>query len=86
MLKNCCIYTQASILKFFHSESQSNLLGLWFRQLKSHILDVKPQFIAIHCQEVGGKNYISSMKNVSNFTQLVSSLEILSTFKRHLLV
>jgi hypothetical protein len=31
-----------------------------------------PKFIALHCQEVGGKNYEHSMKHVEYFVRYVS--------------
>ena len=34
---------------------------------------VKPQFLALHCQEVGGKNYEESMQHVNQFVQYVYS-------------
>lgn len=35
------------------------------------IEELNPQFIALHCQEVGGKNYEASMKHVQNFVRSV---------------
>lgn len=62
---------------------ESILLDLWFQQLKSYLIKVKPQLVAIHCQEVGGKNFGSSMKNVSNFTdRILGDQSIIEDYSR----
>uniref|UniRef100_A0A672HRQ0 inositol-polyphosphate 5-phosphatase n=1 Tax=Salarias fasciatus TaxID=181472 RepID=A0A672HRQ0_SALFA len=41
---------------------------------KSRRLTHRPHFVAVHCQEVGGKNYEASMSHVDSFvTELLSS-------------
>lgn len=35
---------------------------------------LEPKFMAIHCQEVGGKNYEESMKHVKYFVRCASSM------------
>lgn len=39
----------------------------------SYIARLNPKFIALHCQEVGGKNYENSMKHVQHFINLLTS-------------
>lgn len=63
-----CMLITANVGTIFE---ESTLLELWFQQLKSYLIQVRPQLVAIHCQEVGGKNYESSMKHVSNFTDKI---------------
>nr|CAD7392244.1 unnamed protein product [Timema cristinae] len=41
-----------------------------------------PKFIALHCQEVGGKNYERSMKHVEFFVKLLMSSEELRLFDK----
>lgn len=48
-------------------DTQSKILELWVKQLKQVITNIKPQFFALHCQEIGGKNYEKSMEHVSIF-------------------
>lgn len=36
------------------------------------ITRLDPKFIALHCQEVGGKNYEQSMRHVEDFVRYVS--------------
>lgn len=63
-----CMFITANVGTIFE---ESTLLELWFEQLKSYLTKIKPQLVAIHCQEVGGKNYETSMKNVSCFTDRI---------------
>jgi inositol-1,4,5-trisphosphate 5-phosphatase len=63
-----CMLITANVGTIFE---ESTLLELWFQQLKSYLIKIKPQLVAIHCQEVGGKNYETSMNNVSNFTDKI---------------
>uniref|UniRef100_A0A6G1SC38 inositol-polyphosphate 5-phosphatase n=1 Tax=Aceria tosichella TaxID=561515 RepID=A0A6G1SC38_9ACAR len=63
-----CMLITANVGTIFE---ESTLLELWFQQLKSYLIKIKPQLVAIHCQEVGGKNYETSMRNVSNFTDKI---------------
>lgn len=43
------------------------IYGLWFQCLQTH----KPGLVALHCQEVGGKNYEASMQHVNQFIKWV---------------
>lgn len=63
-----CMLITANVGTIFE---ESTLLELWFEQLKSYLIKIKPQMVAIHCQEVGGKNFETSMKNVSCFTDKI---------------
>ena len=38
----------------------------WICQL---IRERRPEFVALHCQEVGGKNYETSMQHVDKFVR-----------------
>lgn len=75
-----CMLITANVGTIFE---ESTLLELWFQQLKSYLIRVRPQLVAIHCQEVGGKNYESSMKNVSNFTdKIIGDESIVGDYSR----
>ncbi|ESN96187.1 hypothetical protein HELRODRAFT_67767, partial [Helobdella robusta] len=41
-----------------------------------------PDFIGLHCQEVGGKNYEDTMKHVDKFTRMLLQNEHMSQYKR----
>lgn len=57
----------------------TQMLKTWTDEFLSLVLRVNPKFIALHCQEVGGKKYEDSMKHVKDFvTLLMSSKELLS--------
>lgn len=62
--KLSCLLITANVGTIFED---SDLLELWFNVLKTHFIKYKQQFVAIHCQEIGGKNYSSSMRNLSTF-------------------
>lgn len=49
------------------------MLKIWTEEFLSHISRLDPKFIALHCQEVGGKNYEKSMKHVQDFVSLLTS-------------
>lgn len=65
-----CLLITANVGTIFE---ESSLLELWFKQLTSYLDINKPQFVAIHCQEIGGKNYESSMKDLSTFIDKFSN-------------
>ncbi|KAJ4433875.1 hypothetical protein ANN_16188 [Periplaneta americana] len=46
------------------------------------IARLDPKFVALHCQEVGGKNYERSMKHVEYFVRLLMSSEELRLFDK----
>ncbi|XP_068597547.1 inositol polyphosphate-5-phosphatase A-like [Brachionichthys hirsutus] len=55
-------------------EDPENLQNIWLREFYQTVQTQKPGFLAVHCQEVGGKNYEASMSHVGSFvTELLSS-------------
>ena len=48
-------------------EKLDELLDTWLKELFKHIDEHNPLFIAIHMQEVGGKNYKTSMEFIDQF-------------------
>lgn len=58
------------------------MLKVWTEEFLSTIARLDPKFVALHCQEVGGKNYEKSMQHVENFVQLLVSSDELRLFDR----
>ncbi|XP_061693152.1 inositol polyphosphate-5-phosphatase A-like isoform X1 [Syngnathoides biaculeatus] len=55
-------------------EDPKNLQKTWLREFYQTVQSHKPHFLAVHCQEVGGKNYEASMSHVDSFVkELLSS-------------
>ena len=58
-------------------EEPQLLLGSWVAQFLRAVQRLRPQLLALHCQEVGGKNYEESMQHVDQFVRsLVDSQEL----------
>jgi inositol-1,4,5-trisphosphate 5-phosphatase len=47
------------------------MLKGWLKEFLLKISEVRPHFVALHCQEVGGKNYECSMQYVGGFVQSI---------------
>lgn len=47
-----------------------------------HVNNLKPDFVALHLQEVGGKTYEKSMEYVQQFIQLLCEAEGFEQFDR----
>lgn len=56
------------------------MLKVWCQEFLLLVSTLNPKFIALHCQEVGGKNYENSMKHVADFINLLMSSEELRLF------
>lgn len=65
-----------------HSFQPNNLIKLWIEEFLSKVASSNIKFIALHCQEVGGKNYEKSMKHVEQFIQLLTGSTELQNFSR----
>ncbi|XP_059490684.1 inositol polyphosphate-5-phosphatase A isoform X1 [Neocloeon triangulifer] len=63
-------------------EDPEVMLKIWTAEFLSQIARLEPKFIALHCQEVGGKNYEQSMKHVDHFVNLLLSSEQLRLFDK----
>ncbi|GAB1860167.1 inositol-polyphosphate 5-phosphatase [Camponotus japonicus] len=63
-------------------EEPSVMLKIWTEEFLSTISKLDPKFIALHCQEVGGKNYEQSMRHVEDFVRLLMSSEELRLFDK----
>ncbi|XP_049907042.1 inositol polyphosphate-5-phosphatase A [Epinephelus moara] len=54
----------------------------WLQELYKTIHSHKPQFIALHFQEVGGKDYMVNMGHAENFFRNIESSEQMKDFDR----
>lgn len=60
----------------------SRLLQAWINEFINKIVIVKPQFIALHLQEVGGKTYEKSMEYVQDFIKMLCESKELENYTR----
>ncbi|XP_043243247.1 inositol polyphosphate-5-phosphatase A-like [Amphibalanus amphitrite] len=64
-------------------EDPHHMLKIWIDEFLKLIRERRPEFVALHCQEVGGKNYETSMQHVDSFVRdVLASPEIDSQFDR----
>ncbi|XP_028312206.1 inositol polyphosphate-5-phosphatase A [Gouania willdenowi] len=54
----------------------------WLQELYKTVNSYKPQFIALHFQEVGGKDYMVNMGHAEHFLQCIESSEDMRDFDR----
>ncbi|KAK8751391.1 hypothetical protein OTU49_014544 [Cherax quadricarinatus] len=50
-------------------EQPDSMLKPWITEFLKTVEEHEPHFIALHCQEVGGKNYEESMQHVEHFVR-----------------
>lgn len=60
----------------------SRLLKPWIGEFLAKITLLKPHFVALHLQEVGGKTYEKSMEYVQEFIKLLCESPELESFNR----
>ncbi|XP_058798036.1 inositol polyphosphate-5-phosphatase A [Phymastichus coffea] len=75
-----CLLITANVGSIF--EEPSVMLKLWMEEFLSTVARLDPKFIALHCQEVGGKNYAESMRHVEDFVRLLMESEELRLFDK----
>ncbi|XP_023028973.2 inositol polyphosphate-5-phosphatase A isoform X2 [Leptinotarsa decemlineata] len=63
-------------------EDPTEMLKIWTEEFLSTVSKLDPKFIALHCQEVGGKNYELSMRHVEHFVKLLMSSNELRLFDK----
>ncbi|KAK9400742.1 type I inositol -C4-5-trisphosphate 5-phosphatase [Crotalus adamanteus] len=54
----------------------------WLREFYQIVHAHKPQFMALHCQEFGGKNYEASMSHVDKFVKELLSSDAMKDYNR----
>ncbi|XP_037829611.1 inositol polyphosphate-5-phosphatase A isoform X1 [Kryptolebias marmoratus] len=63
-------------------EDPENLQKTWLREFYQTVQAHNPHFLAVHCQEVGGKNYEASMAHVDSFVKELLSSDAMKEFSR----
>ncbi|PAA89461.1 hypothetical protein BOX15_Mlig000302g1 [Macrostomum lignano] len=63
-------------------DDPENLFKKWLNQFYQVVRDKDPDFIALHCQEVGGKNFAQSMPNVKKWIQDLLASPDLKSYDR----
>ncbi|XP_065377722.1 inositol polyphosphate-5-phosphatase A isoform X6 [Macaca fascicularis] len=59
-----------------------NLQKNWLREFYQVVHTHKPHFMALHCQEFGGKNYEASMSHVDKFVKELLSSDAMKEYNR----
>lgn len=67
-------------------ENLNELLDLWLDEFSKKLDQLKPDFVALHMQEIGGKNYKESIQSINPFFKKFLSNPIIKTFNRYLIV
>nr|KAF6456497.1 inositol polyphosphate-5-phosphatase A [Rousettus aegyptiacus] len=63
-------------------DDPENLQKNWLREFYQVVHTHRPHFMALHCQEFGGKNYEASMAHVDKFVKELLSSEAMKEFNR----
>ncbi|KAF6208758.1 hypothetical protein GE061_014497 [Apolygus lucorum] len=63
-------------------EDPSVMLKVWTEEFLATVARLDPKFIALHCQEVGGKKYEESMQHVEYFVKLLMDSDELRLFDK----
>lgn len=65
-----------------HYWQPSRLLENWIGEFLSHVKRCRPEFIALHLQEVGGKTYEKSMEYVQQFIKILCESKELNEYNK----
>lgn len=63
-------------------DNVGEIQGQWLMELYKTIYSYRPQFIALHFQEVGGKDYMANMGYAENFFRSIETSEEMREFDR----
>ncbi|XP_067656266.1 inositol polyphosphate-5-phosphatase A-like [Haliotis asinina] len=63
-------------------EEPEQMFKPWLKEFLGCIERLEPCFVALHCQEVGGKNYETSMQHVNQFVKTILASEELVRYDR----
>ncbi|XP_064465775.1 inositol polyphosphate-5-phosphatase A-like isoform X2 [Ornithodoros turicata] len=61
-------------------EEPHTLLPGWIKEFLGRVRQCQPSFLALHCQEVGGKDYAKTMTHVADFVSTLMSSEELTNY------
>lgn len=67
-------------------ENLDEMMNPYINELLTKVTDSKPEFVAIHMQEVGGKHYKQTMQSIDTFFKCFLSNEMLSEYDRYLIL
>lgn len=74
------LFVTANVGSLF--EDSDRMLTSWVAEFLQTVRHFQPRFVALHCQEVGGKSYEGSMKNVEDFVRMLMGSEEFLKFDR----
>lgn len=80
-LNNKMLLITANVGSIF--ENLDELVDNWLDEFAKKINEFKPDFVALHMQEVGGKNYKESMQLITPFFKRFLSNETIKSFDRY---
>ncbi|XP_074642951.1 inositol polyphosphate-5-phosphatase A-like [Tubulanus polymorphus] len=63
-------------------EDPERMLKMWLGEFLKQVHSCQPDFLAVHCQEVGGKNYEESMHYVNDFIKAILSNDALDCYDK----
>lgn len=63
-------------------DDPENLQKNWLREFYQVVHTHRPHFLALHCQEFGGKNYEASMSHVDKFVKELLSSDAMKEYNR----
>ena len=63
-------------------EDPDRMLKMWLQEFLATVKRLSPDLLAIHCQEVGGKNYEESMQHVNLFVKCLLASEDMDQFDK----
>ncbi|XP_053407882.1 inositol polyphosphate-5-phosphatase A-like isoform X2 [Mercenaria mercenaria] len=63
-------------------EDPEHMLKIWLKEFLAAVQEMEPGMVAIHCQEVGGKNYEASMQHVNQFVKAMLGSDELQKYDR----
>jgi len=66
-------------------ENLEKFIEPWLNQLSQKLADLRPDFVALHMQEVGGKNYKESMQSITPFFKKFLDNEIIKKYDKYLI-
>ncbi|XP_019651503.1 inositol polyphosphate-5-phosphatase A isoform X3 [Ailuropoda melanoleuca] len=66
----------------WRNHTPENLQKNWLREFYQVVHTHKPHFMALHCQEFGGKNYEASMSHVDKFVKELLSSDAMKEYNR----
>ncbi|ELU03856.1 hypothetical protein CAPTEDRAFT_131585 [Capitella teleta] len=63
-------------------EDPEKMLKMWLAEFLATVKRLEPDFLAVHCQEVGGKNYEESMQHVNQFIKTLLASDGMQSFDK----